>query len=652
MTRIGVDVGGTFTDLVSVGERGALTVRKVSSTPDDPAIGLWAAVDRLETPVAALVHGTTIATNALLERRGARVVLVSTEGFEDLLWLRRQDRSDLYDLLRDHPPPLVGRDDVIGARERMGPEGVLLALSTAEVTRVVEAVAARAPEAVAVSLLFAFRFPEHEEMLAEAVRARLPGVDVVTSSEVAPLFREYERTSTAVAEATLRPRVSAYVERLAAEAAARDVGSVRVMASSGGSLRPAGAAARASSLALSGPAGGVVGARAVAHSVGIADLLTIDMGGTSADASLLLGGEPLHEPWGRVAGLPLLLPSIVIETVSAGGGSVGWVDSGGALKVGPESSGADPGPASYGRGGTEAAVTDALLALGWLDPTHPLADDVRLDPERARQALEPLARRAGLSLAAVAWGMLEVAAAAMARALKQVSVRRGIDPRGLALLPFGGAGPLFGCLLAEELGIGTVVVPPHPGVLSALGLAVASERVDVAASVHRSLEAVDRKDLAAWCGDLAQAVRADLPEAEVQALADCRFAGQGYELILPVPGGPDDLRRAFVAAHRERYGHGDMSGRVELVALRAVGVRPAPTLTWNTRTDARAGPRTATLGWRGSLVDAPRWPLEGLTPGTAVSGPAVFDGADATAFVAPGWRAVVHSSGALMVSRI
>jgi len=652
VTRVGVDVGGTFTDLVAVGEGGALTVRKVSSTPRDPSIGLWEAVDQLDRPIAALVHGTTLATNALLERRGAPVVLLATEGFEDLLWLRRQERVDLYDLSRDHAPPLVSREDVIGVAERMGPDGVLAPLSAVELARVVHVVAARQPRAVAISLLFSFRFPEHERALAEALRSSLPDAHVVASSEVAPLFREYERTSTTVAEATLRPRVSVYVERLAADATARKIGSVRVMASSGGSLTPAIAASRAASLALSGPAGGVVGARAVAHEVGLLDVLTVDMGGTSADASLLLGGEALHEPWGRVAGVPLLLPSIVIETVSAGGGSIGWVDAGGALKVGPRSAGAEPGPACYGRGGTEPTVTDALLALGWLDAAQPLAADVTLDVALARAALDELARAAGLDVPTVAWGMLEVAAAAMARALKQVSVRRGIDPRALGLLPFGGAGPLFGCLLAEELGIGTVVIPPHPGVLSALGLAAAPERVDAAASVHQPLDTLPAEQLERWRDDLARAVLSDLPGAEVQAYADCRFSGQGYEVMLAVPGGPAALRDAFVAAHRQRFGHGHGEAQVELVALRAVAVRPAPTLAFGTGSRGSVKPRAARVGWRGATESAERRPLDGMKPGTAVRGPTVLDGADATALVAPGWEGRVHRCGALIVRRV
>src|SRR6059058_603423 len=347
--RVGVDVGGTFTDLVALAQDGTIEVRKVVTTPDDPTVGLFRALDPLKTPphpTELLVHGTTIATNALLERRGARVALVTTKGFEDLLWLRRQDRAALYDLARDHAPPLVARSDVVAVAERMGPAGVEEPLSDAEVTRVVAAVQALAPESVAVALLFAFRHPEHERRIAAALRGALGEVPVAASHEVLPVFREFERFSTTTVEAYLRPKVSSYLARLEREARSR-IGTLRIMTSTGGTLAPPAAARRAAALALSGPAGGVVGAQLVGAAVGLSELLTLDMGGTSADASLVTGGTAVHEGGGAVAGIPLALPSILIETVSAGGGSIARLDEGGALKVGPQSAGAVPGPACY-----------------------------------------------------------------------------------------------------------------------------------------------------------------------------------------------------------------------------------------------------------------------------------------------------------------
>jgi N-methylhydantoinase A len=642
--RAGVDVGGTFTDLVAVTPEGRLHVVKVPSTPQDPSVGLWRAVDRLLAGVpgrlGALIHGTTVATNALLERRGARIVLVLTAGFEDLLWLRRQDRAALYDLARDHPPPLVDRDLVVGARERIGAGGVVTALTPGEIERVVQEVAARKPAAVALCLLFSFADPHHERQLAAALRSALPGVPVVASHEVLPVFREYERASTTTVEAYLRPLISSYLERVQAEAARRGVAEFRVMASSGGTLAARQAMERASSLALSGPVGGVEGARLLGAEVGRPDLLTLDMGGTSADAGLVLGGEPLVQTSGQVGGIPVALPHVLIETVGAGGGSIGWVDAGGALRVGPQSAGAVPGPACYGLGGTEATVTDAALVLGWLDPAHPLAADLQLDLGLAREAVSRLARAASLSPERCAAGMIEIATATMVRALRRVSVERGVDPRGLTLVPFGGAGGLFGCRLADSLGVGRLVIPPHPGALSALGLAVAQARLEATASLHRLASRMDERALAAAYAGLEAQCRAELPGAELRWVAECRYPGQGYELL--VAAGPDGeaTAQAFHRAHAVRFGHADPRRPVEIVNIRVIASRSQAAVRWS-----RAG---------GSAPAAPqggRVRLDDLPPGTRLRGPLMLDGGDATARIEPGWTGLVHSSGAILVER-
>jgi len=670
--RLGVDVGGTFTDLVALHDDGRLEVRKVASTPEDPSVGLFRAVDGYLSPVAgdrspgtgnavaALIHGTTIATNALLERRGARIALVATAGFEDLLWLRRQDRADLYDLSQHHPAPLLARDHVVGVRARMGPQGVLVELTDDEVHRVVAAVQALRPDAVAIACLFAFRYPEHERRLAAALRTALAGVPVAASCEVLPLFREYERTSTTTAEAYLRPKVSAYVARAAADAGRRGIATLRIMTSSGGTLPPAAAAVHAAALALSGPAGGVVGARLAGEAVGCPDLLTLDMGGTSADASIVLGGAALSEGTGAVGGVPLALPAVLIETVSAGGGSIAWVDAGGALKVGPQSAGAVPGPACYHRGGTAATVTDACLVLGWLDPTQPLADDVRLDRELAERSLAAL----GMSLAALgktskhdaratASGIVAVATAVMARALKRVSVARGVDPRGMTLLPFGGAGPLFGCALADALGMQTIVVPPHPGALSALGLAAAAERVEAVGSLHRRLDDLDAAGLEAGFVPLAERAASELPEAVMRRVADCRFVGQGYEVPVTVLSSePTLVAQVFRAAHHARFGFADDDAPVEVVNLRVIAERGAPA------PDLRSAPAVPPsppgrreIVLRGEVVTAEVRSLDALPPGLSIAGPAVLAGGDATALIEPGWRVTVHAAGALVVER-
>ncbi len=655
--RVGVDVGGTFTDLVALGVDGDLEVRKVMTTPEDPAVGMFRALELFDggrhgPPVDLLVHGTTIATNALLERTGARMVLVTTRGFEDLLWLRRQDRAALYDLARDHPPPLVARGDVVGVAERMGAAGAVEPLGDAEVARVVAAVRELAPETVAVAFLFAFRHPEHERRVARALRDTLPGVPVAASHEVLPLFREFERTSTTTVEAYLRPKVSAYVARLERAVESRGDTGLRIMSSAGGTLAPRAAACRAAALALSGPAGGVVGARLVGAAVGLSELVTLDMGGTSADASLVTGGVAVSDGAGAVAGVPLALPSILIETVSAGGGSVARMDEGGALKVGPDSAGAVPGPACYGRGGVRPTVTDACLVLGWLDTESPLADAVRLDRGAAERAVASLGPAGGEPARAAA-GVVTVAAAVMARALKRVSVARGLDPRRMALLPFGGAGPLFGCALADALGMRTVVVPPHPGVLSALGLAAAAERTDVVTSLHRSLDDLDAVEIGRAYSPLLTEAARQLSGGALMRYADCRFAGQGYEVTVPVThDDPQQIRDAFLARHRARYGHAGTGQPVEVVNLRVVALREGPLPRFaGVRRTARAPRHRRPITLGGERLTASVWALDELAPGVALDGPAILAGRDATALIEPGWRGTVHPSGALIAER-
>ncbi|HET8714142.1 MAG TPA: hydantoinase/oxoprolinase family protein, partial [Gemmatimonadales bacterium] len=554
----------------------------------------------------------------------------------------------LYDLSRHHPPPLVAREDVIGVRERHGPLGVIEALSDSEVARVTEQIRARAPESVAIALLFAFQHPEHERRLAAALRAALPNLPVAASHEVLPVFREYERTSTTTAEAYLRPKVASYLARTAVLAGERGVQTLRIMTSNGGTLEPQQAVDRAASLALSGPAGGVVGAQLVSQAVGVADILTLDMGGTSADASLITGGVALSEGAESVAGVPLAFPAILIETVSAGGGSIAAVDDAGALRVGPRSAGAVPGPACYGRGGTEPTVTDACLALGWLDPEYRLADGVELDRDAAERALATL----GGDPRTVAAAIVEVATAVMARALKRVSVARGIDPRGMALLPFGGAGALFGCALADALGMSRVVVPPHPGVLSAIGLAAAPERVDLIASVHRALTEVRDGDLSRAYQPLLTAAAGALPHAVLTRFADCRFAGQGYEVTVPVRhDDPAAVGAAFRAAHQARHGHADPEQSVQVVNLRVVAERPSGVMVTSAAGRTKAVPPRAIVTRDGTSARANVWALGEIAAGTHIRGPAVLAGPDATALVEPGWHGVVHPSGAVVLER-
>jgi len=651
--RVGVDVGGTFTDLVALGRRG-LIVTKVLSTPEAPERGIWDAYEAAELREApdALIHGTTIATNALLERKGARVVLVVTEGFEDLLELRRQDRASLYDLARHHLPPLVPRERVVGVRERTGPGGVVVPLTDVALREAVARVRALEPESVGVSLLFAFRHPDHEARVVATLRAALPGVPVIASSEVVPRVREYERTATVAAEAFLRPRVGRYVERFAADAAARGLrdGAARVLASNGGALRPVLAAERAVWLALSGPAGGIQGAALVGAASGFTELLTLDMGGTSADAGVVRRGTADTRTHGAIAGFPLAVPHIFIETVSAGGGSIGWLDSGGALRVGPESAGAVPGPACYGRGGTRPTVTDAFVVLGWIRDGATLGGSIEVSRSLAADAVGALAAEAGLEPSACALGMIRIAEASMARALRRVSVERGLDPSGMTLVAFGGAGPLSGCALAELLGVRRVLFPPHAGALSALGMAAADDVVEHAASVHLPVaEFVGRAG--ALAAPLVDRVHADLPGAAIGFVAECRYARQGYELDVPCGAGAwERLAADFHEVHLRTFGHQQKDGEILVVALRAIGTLGggAKQLRWP-RHSLMGGTLRLQIHVEGGEVDAAGYDWEHLRSGQLLAGPAVVEGRSATGLIPAGWTGQANAIGAVVV---
>ena len=567
MAVLGVDVGGTFTDAVLIAD-GELRTAKVRTAERQEESVLAAAVAVGAEELERFTHGTTVATNALLERKGARTAFVATAGFEHLLHLRRQDRAHLYRLCDRHPEPLVPIEHCFGVRERIAPDGVLEPLD-------LDSLPELDAEAVAVCLLFSFRDPSHERAVAAEISRRLPSAHVVASHQVSPEFREYERASTTAADAYLGPRLGSYLRALGARCAEAGLPEPLVMRSSGGVASLEEAAAHASWALLSGPAGGVVGAARIAALAGFPDAIAFDMGGTSTDVCLISGGAAERSTERAIAGFPVRLPSIDVHTIGAGGGSIAWVDAGGALRVGPESAGAVPGPACYGSGGIRPTVTDANLLLGRIPGR--LADGLELDRAAAERALD------GLEPAAI----VEVVNAEMLQALRVVSVERGRDPRGLALVAFGGAGPLHACELADELGVKTVLVPEAAGVLSALGLAVGDERRDHVRSEVRPLEDV-----------------ADLP---AEGEADLRYRGQSFELAVPLGPG---LENRFHELHEQRYGYADRTRPLELVAVRTAEVRPGPELV---------------------LPAAPR---------ETVAGPATVELDGATCWVPPGWVGV------------
>jgi N-methylhydantoinase A len=624
---LGVDVGGTFTDAALLaGDR--LVTGKAPTTPTDQSEGVMAAVEEALAAASAsaddvvrFVHGMTVGTNALLEGRVARTALLATEGFTDLEELGRQARAELYRLCAGHPPPLVPAELRVPVPERTGPEGVLRPLDEVALRAALDGLDA---EAAAVCLLWGFRHPEHERRVAAAVEAARPGIHVSTSHETAGVFREYERCATTVVDAALSPLLRGYLERLTERAQDAGLPEPQVMLSSGGTASGGTAARHASWTVLSGPAGGAVGAASMAARPDAAraggDAVGLDMGGTSCDVSLIVGGAAAVGSGREVGGRALALPMVDVHTVGAGGGSIAWRDSGGALRVGPRSAGADPGPACYGRGGDQPTVTDAHLLLGHLDENAPLAGGIRLDRSAAEQVVGGLAGELGMPVHDAAAGIVRVASAAMAQAVRVVTVERGIDPRELALVPFGGAGPLHAAEIADELGMRRVLVPVASGVLSAFGLVVAERRRDLVESVLLTGDDLTRERIAEAVDRLAKRGREELGEAEpeVRATYDLRYEGQAFELPVEGDPAPDpaELRRAFDRAHEDRYGYSDADARLELVTVRIAvalsGAEPRPAAWEGLPGDLAEGPEVIALpgstlvvpaGWRARAVD-------------------------------------------------
>jgi N-methylhydantoinase A len=608
---VGVDVGGTFTDVALIAG-GRLVTAKVATTVSDPAAGVidgvrialeQAGLDPGE--VAHFGHGTTVATNAMLERRGARTAYVTTRGFADVPALGRQARPHLYRPEIAPPAPLA--DVTAEVDERMGPEGVIARLDPRSVAAAARKLRRERVEAVAVCLLHAYADPAHERAVADRLHAALPDVHVVASHEVADEFREFERASTTIADAYLGPVAGRYLRRLAASAERDGLPAPAVMQSNGGVCDLEEAAAHPARLLLSGPAGGV----AAVVAAGIPDAISFDMGGTSTDVCLIRDGAAGRSAERRVGGLPLRLPQLDIHTVGAGGGSIAWIDSGGALRVGPQSAGADPGPACYGRGGARPTVTDANLILGRLDPDVPLAGGLCLDAEAAYAAMGDVAG-AFAGVRAAAEGVVAVANAEMVRAIGVVSVEQGHDPRDLELVAFGGAGPLHACEVADRLGMRAVVVPAASGVLSALGIAAGERRRSTVRSVMAPLER--------FLTELSELPRAPRGGA-VEVECEVRYRGQAHELTVALKPRAT-LARRFHARHRERYGFDDPGAEIEVTSVRTSVVAPGA-----------------------------RFDLERATRVPAVHGPASVPLAGATLWVADGWTARRGGDGSWRAAR-
>ena len=682
MLLVGIDIGGTFTDLALVdSDTGAVSVHKVRSTPDDPGRALVSGIVELcaqagASPgdLAGVLHGTTVATNAVLEHRGARTGMITSEGVRDILHIGRHQRPEPYSVMLDIPwqsRPFVERAHRLTVPERIAPPTgeVIVALDEERVRAAAIALRDAGVEAVAVCFLFAYLDATHEQRAAAIVREELPDAFVTTSADVSPQFREFERFTTTAMNAFIGPGTGHYLERLTAGLEGEGIAAdLLVMRSNGGVASVAEAAERPVTLMLSGPAAGVLGARWAAGLAGRTNLITFDMGGTSADIGIVTA-DGVAEASARdteIAGYPLLVPMFDIQTIGAGGGSIARVDESGAFRVGPRSAGAAPGPACYGFGGTEATVTDAHLALGRLDPERFLGGDMALDPAAADGAIDRLSADLGLDRLESAEGVLRLANASMAQTIRSISVERGHDPRDFSLVAFGGAGPLHAAELADLLGIGEVVIPPHPGITSAAGLLTSDLRYDHMRTVFMVEGAIDAAAINGQFAELEQELTARLlrdgadgDALRVERGLDCRYVGQGYELRIPVGAdgfGPDVLA-AFHDAHRAEYGRAS-GDPIEIVNLRitVTGSRPkldrvdvAPS---GSLEQALIGERDGVWRVDGELVRRPTRHLarELLPIDEPVAGPAVVFQRDTTIVVPPGWHATATAQGVLLLA--
>jgi N-methylhydantoinase A len=639
---IGADVGGTFTDIVLVDD-GAITTTKVPTSAVQSAAVAGGA--RTITPagrrISTLIHGTTVATNALLEHKGARTVLITDAGFEDVIEIARQDRPSLYDPFHDRPEPLVARSDRIG------------------VDAETEAIAVGDAEAIAIACIDGHHAPERERAIAEMVRSGGSTVPISLSSEVAPEFREYERISTTVLNAYLAPVTGRYLEALHDEIVGAGVaGSVSVMRSSGGLMSLHDAAALPAAVLLSGPAGGVVAANAVADALGYDAVVSFDMGGTSTDVCLIEDGVIDISYERSVAGYTCRLPSVGIHTVGAGGGSVAWIDPGGALRVGPRSAGAMPGPACYGRGGTEPTVTDANVVLGRIDPGGSLGGSIAVDEALARRAIDPIATSLGMSVEDASLGIVAIAEEVMSGAVRSVSVDQGADPALATLIAYGGAGGLHASAVARSLGMAGVAVPVHAGVLSAIGLLLAPPRADGARSVH-----IDDGDLltaAAAASELAdvtanQILRAGHALSGTSHTLDVRYIGQAHEITVEwdVDEAIEVVVNRFEDAHSRRYGFARPGDRIEVVAVRATSFGTAPLIlrpTLDTGSSARPAGERPVVCRDGVRRVASVLHRVSLAEGAFVDGPAIVEESGATTFIDIGERAIVEDDRSLVIT--
>jgi N-methylhydantoinase A len=681
--RIGIDVGGTFTDIVLVDDvTGEIHYTKVLTTHDDLAKGVIGGIDKILGAVDTsfdqvdyLVHGTTIGTNALIERKGARTGLLTTDGMRDVLEIGRIERpaAGLYDIFVDTPLPLVPRYLRVDVEERVGADGeVVVPLDEESARRGVEFLKGQNVESIAVSFLFGFRNPAHEQRVREICQEIFPEAAVSISSEIAPEFREFERTSTTVINAYLAPVVERYLDNLGGQLLDRyGEADLRIMQASGGSMMTEMAKRRAVNIVNSGPAGGALAAAYVGRLTGDQQVISVDMGGTSFDVGVIDRGEPRVAPESQFEGFPVKIPILDVEAIGAGGGSLAWIDQGGALNVGPESAGSQPGPACYGLGGERPTVTDANLVLGRLNPDYFLGGEMRLYPEMAEKAImKYVAQPLGVSVEEAASGIIRVVNANMERAISVNSTEKGFDVREFALLPFGGAGPLHAVELARDLDMKKVIVPPYAGTFSAVGLLVANTRYDYASTIAKKEDELAPEELSAVFTDLESQGRAQLraqnvADEDIQIVwtADLRYEGQSYEISTPVDR-KDSFTKADLKAvvdrfhdlHYRIYAYGSIDEKVEFINLRVAAIGKVPEISLARNGNAGADPGQAVKGAR--LV---HFPAEGyietaiydralLQPGQSVAGPALVEEVASTTVITPGLTGSVDEYGNIIIA--
>jgi N-methylhydantoinase A len=666
--RVGVDTGGTFSDFVAVDlQSGEVRMAKVASTPAEPAAAIEAGLGELGLRDAEhVVVGTTVATNAVIQRRGPRVVFLTNEGFTDVPFIGRIDKERLYDLHWEKPAPLVARRDCFGVPGRLDRHGGRVEpLDRERLSSLVEALAALDDEfAVAVSCLFSYLRPDDEQTVAHALREAFPDAPVSVSHEVSPVWREHERASTTIADAFVKPIVGEYVEGVGDVLRRQSVDGWSLLSSNGGHLPATVARERPVQLLLSGLAGGVVGARYFAERAGHASVFTLDMGGTSCDIGLVLDGEQQYAGEFQVSwGIPVTVPCVAVTTIGAGGGSICWLDKGGFLHVGPQSAGAEPGPVAYGKGGTEPTATDANLVLGRLDPDYFLGGRMPVDETAAHDAFAALGGSLGLSAEAAALAAVRTADENMANAIRLVAVERGLDPRDFALIAFGGAGPLHGRAVADRLEMTTVLVPPHPGLCSAFGAAIAQPRVDRVQTYHARSDAVDGGALAraerALREDAVCALQRAAPTDEplVDRAASLRYVGQNYELEVALPPGDLDARaweellRRFEAEHERQYGFALPGEAVELVNLRVTALGPEEPPEFALAAPSPRAPERRAVWFDGvGPLECEVVRRSSLVPGAELRGPLVVEEPDSTTLAHPGDTVRVDPSGVLVLS--